>query len=252
MNKVLIANWKMHPETLIDAEALFHRTVAATEQEKASVVVCPPFEYLLQLIGKKKSVMMGAQDVFWENVGPYTGEVSPTMLENAGITHVIIGHSERRKWLGETDEMVHKKVRAALAAHLTPIICVGESREIRDSGLAAAQEFVLGQVREAIKDAPADDVARALIAYEPIWAISGNGGTPDDPDESARMCEAIARATETYAGRPCRVLYGGSVTAANLERFLTKPEINGALVGGASLRADEFAAMIATTAACST
>lgn len=254
MNKLIVANWKMNPPTLREAEKLVRALTGSRRGIKA--VLCPPFIYLQRLgdLLKAKThspkFYLGAQDVFWENPlaggGAYTGEISPAMLKNSGVKYVIVGHSERRR-LGETDEMVNKKIKAALKAGLNPILCVGEGREVRRRGIAAAKRFVKNQLLQDLRNLPrsALHTSRLIVAYEPVWAISTEKGSRvDAPEDAAKMIQFIKDLlAKTYSLKP-NVLYGGSITSENASRFLMRPEIDGALVGGASIRLAEFKKII--------
>lgn len=241
MKKLIVANWKMNPKTPKEAVALFDGTVAAVEGADAEIVICPPFQYLGLLAEKDRgNVKLGAQDVFWEpETGAFTGEVSPAMLTDEHVQYVIIGHSERRTILGETDEVIQKKVQAALAEGLTVILCVGEPHEIRELGIHIAEEFVLSQVQKDLEGIRIREEASLVIAYEPIWAIgSGKAATAEDSALMSRKIKEYIREQWNYS---VRVLYGGSVKAGNAGELLNQTDIDGALVGGASLVADEFA-----------
>lgn len=240
----------MNPATYEEAEALA-KAVAEKPSENAEVVLCPPFVWLTDLSHKAwKGIKFGAQDVFWEEKGAFTGEVSSAMLKNSKVEYVIIGHSERRKNVGETDEMVNKKVKAALQAGLKVILCVGESAEVRKGGIEAAKEFVGNQLKEDLKDIPNSQFSirdSVVIAYEPIWAISGGDPThaADDPKNAVEMIVFIKSLLATCYSLPAvPVLYGGSVNGSNAKAFLGEKEIDGALVGGASLKPEEFAKIV--------
>ncbi|RJP45944.1 triose-phosphate isomerase [Candidatus Parcubacteria bacterium] len=230
MKKLLAANWKMNPDFEDEAVRL------ARLEDERGVVICPPFPFLGGVGRALKRAALGAQDLFWEKGGAYTGEVSAIMLKGLGARYVIVGHSERRR-LGETDDAVNRKLKAALKAGLRPILCVGEPREARRKGVAAARVHIRRQLRLGLKGIR----KRIVIAYEPIWAIGT--GKSDSPRESA----AIARFIKTAVRPKPRVLYGGSVASQNARSFLQYKEIDGALVGGASLRGKEFKKIISTT-----
>ena len=230
-NKLLIANWKMNPQTEQQAIRL------ARAEDQKGIVICPPFPFLDGVKGKLKKAELGAQDLFWEDPpggGPYTGEVSVLMLKRLGARYVIIGHSERRRWLGETDEMINRKVLSAARGGLKVILCVGEPLSVRKKGLNAAKQFVKSQLRKNLKSVRSP----VIVAYEPIWAIGT--GKPDHPEDTLKMVRFIRE----VAGFSRRVLYGGSVTSQNVKSFLCYKEIYGALVGGASLKAQEFRKII--------
>ena len=231
MPKILVANWKMNPGTVREAIQL------ARASDKKNVVIAPPFVYLNEVRQIIRHASLGAQDLFWAEKGAYTGEISPMMLKKSGVRYVILGHSERRRYAGETDATVNKKVKAALARDLSVILCVGEDWKVRKSGLGAAKAFVRNQLAKDLKGI--SGTSKILIAYEPVWAIGT--GKADHPKDTAEMGWYI----KLVAGRNVRVLYGGSVNRRNAARFLKEKEISGVLVGGASLRAKEFKRIIA-------
>ncbi|MDP2648081.1 MAG: triose-phosphate isomerase [Candidatus Yanofskybacteria bacterium] len=240
MRKLLIANWKANPDTAIRALALARKIHAGIPLPSGvDVVIAPPFPFLQIVGGALRRAKLGAQDLFWEDLGPYTGEVSWRQLKSLGVEYAIIGHSERRALVGETDEMINKKVRAALEAGITPVLCVGEPKEVRKSGIAAVKRYVAAQIE---KDLANTRMGEIVIAYEPIWAIGT--GTPDSPRSAAEMIHYIKERVPQGMRKQLRVLYGGSCTAANADIFLKEPEIDGALVGGASLNPREFIKII--------
>ncbi len=212
----------------------------------AEVVLCPPYVSLpaVQAAIQGTSIGLGAQNLHWEKSGAYTGEISASML--AGwCTHVIIGHSERRQYFGETDETVNKKVKAALANGLTPIICVGETLAQYEAGETA--EIVKHQTRAAYADLTADDAAKTVIAYEPVWAIgTGKAATGAGANTviGIHIRGTIADLFGSGVADGLRILYGGSVTPANIAEFMAQPDIDGGLVGGASLKAADFQALV--------
>lgn len=232
MKKLIIANWKMNPASEAEAVRL------ARSEDFRNVVIAPPFPLIPAVKRALRKSALGAQDVFWKEGGAYTGEVSPRQLKLLGAKYVIIGHSERRA-LGETDKMVNEKVKAALNEGLKVILCVGESWSVRKKGLAAAKRFVGNQLKKDLAgvNRPMKLKAESLaIAYEPVWAIGT--GRADRPKETAEIAVFIKRIIKT------KVLYGGSVKAKNVARFLNQEEIGGALVGGASLNPFEFGKII--------
>ncbi len=239
--KPLIAgNWKMHKtvaETVAFARALRER---ALPLDAVDAVLCPPFTALAAardaLAGS--GIGLGAQNVSWADKGAFTGEISPAMLVELGVEWVVIGHSERRAYFGELDERVNEKARIALAHGITPIVAVGETAEEHAAGKALAK--VDAQVRAAFAGMPAADVARCVVAYEPIWAIGT--GNADSPPEADAVMSAIRAAADGL--RDVRVLYGGSVKPDNVAAFVAQPNIDGGLVGGASLDPDSFAALL--------
>jgi triosephosphate isomerase (TIM) len=243
---LMAGNWKMH-KTAAEAVQFFEAFVPMISQTRdADIVVCPPFVNLEAAVGaaRESKIEIGAQDVFWLSEGAYTGEVSAPMLASIGCRWVIIGHSERRQYFGETDETVLKKSVAALAAGLKPIVCVGERLEERES---KATETVLStQFAQGIAPLTADQFAGVTLAYEPVWAIgTGKTATPEIAQAAHHFLRAAIRARfgEEAAGA-CRILYGGSVKPENTKALMEPPDIDGALVGGASLDPAAFAAIV--------
>jgi len=248
---LLAANWKMNPVSAPAAAELVRGVMPAAEAHKdhVEVVICPPFPWLLGVaeLLDNTTVELGAQDCFWEDAGPYTGEVSAAMLH--GWCHwVIVGHSERRLSFGETDEHVARKAAAALACGLEVIVCVGELSEHFEAG--KSEEIVTAQVHASLAGCAADDSARLVIAYEPVWAIgSGKNADPEHAYKTMRLIRSVVgQMIGAGAAKKVRVLYGGSVTAANVESYVELPLCDGCLVGGASLKSDEFTKMIEVTA----
>ena len=239
---MVAGNWKMNM-TVKNATALMEELLPALKAQTAvERVVCPPFTALnaVSTLLKGSGVGCGAQDLYWEEKGAYTGEVAPDMVAELG-EYVIIGHSERRTYFGETDETVNKKTLAALANGLTPIVCVGETLEENQSGKTA--EVVARQVKAGLKGLSAADAAKVIVAYEPVWAI-GTGLAATGPQANQVIAETIRKPyAEMYgedAAQAIRVLYGGSVKGNNAAEFFGQPDIDGALVGGASLKAGDF------------
>lgn len=212
------------------------------------IVVAAPFIYLDNLKSKNKNlkIKLGAQNVFWENQGAYTGEVSPLMLKNLGVEYVIIGHSERRKYLGETDEMINKKVLASLKTGLKVVLCVGENLKIRQRGQKAVENFVKNQLQKDLKKVSSIKYQASknlIIAYEPIWAIDTGRSCP--PEDALKMIKFIKRImTTNYKLKTTKVIYGGSVDSKNIKNFVKYKEIDGVLVGGASLKLKEVLKII--------
>ncbi|MBI2888986.1 MAG: triose-phosphate isomerase [Candidatus Liptonbacteria bacterium] len=256
VNKLIIANWKMNPPTYKEAEQLAEAVIKSSPK-KVDVVLCPPFVWLTDMSHESTGkVKFGAQDVFWEEAGAFTGEVSAAMLKSSNVEYVIVGHSERRHNLAETDVMVNKKVLAALKAGLHVILCVGESKEVRRKGIPAAKRFVERQLREDLSgiDHLKLEVQglKLSITYEPVWAISGGDPThaADDPKNAVEMIRFIKSQLLAICYLPLAVLYGGSVNAKNAGSFLREPEIGGALVGGASLKPKEFLGILKAAEKC--
>lgn len=210
------------------------------------IVICAPFPSLTAAAETVRgtSIRIGAQNLHWEQEGAFTGEVSARMLVAAGCSHVIVGHSERRQFFGETDETVNKRIRAALAAGLTPIVCVGEMLEERESG--RTEEVLAKQFEGGLSSLTAAEFSRILIAYEPVWAIgTGRTATPDTAVEAHRFLrEKTASQYGEEIAAEVRILYGGSVKPDNAAGLMERDDIDGGLVGGASLNADSFAAIV--------
>ena len=235
-----------HLEAIQMIQKLAYRLDLA-DFERIEVVVAPPFTALRSVQTVIESdrylLRLGAQHVHWEDQGAFTGEVSPVMLSKLSVAHVIVGHSERRQFFGETDDSVNKRVRAVLCHAMRPIVCVGETLDQREAG--ETEQVVVPQVRNALAGVPPDQVAMLSVAYEPVWAI-GTGRTAS-PEDAGSVCEVIRNAVGEMSGPDAaagvRILYGGSVNAANIKAFMAKRHIDGALVGGASLDPDTFAAV---------
>jgi triosephosphate isomerase len=248
---LLAANWKMNPVNAGDALDLVKGVLPASTShpEAVEVAVFPPFPWLLGIseVLEGTTVKLGAQDCFWEVSGAYTGEVSPAML-TGWCQWVITGHSERRAYLGETDDMVARKTAAALGNDLSVIMCVGELDEHYDAGMTG--EVVAAQVKAGLANCSADDSARLVIAYEPVWAIgSGRSADPEHAYKTMRMIRrTVGEMIGAGAAKKVRVLYGGSVTAANVESYVELPLCDGCLVGGSSLKIDEFSKIVEVTA----
>jgi triosephosphate isomerase len=248
--KLMVGNWKMnatHLEAIQMVQKLSYR-LEIRDYERVEVVVAPPFTSLrsVQTVieADRLWIALGAQDVYWEESGAFTGEISAPMLAKLSVQHVIVGHSERRQLFGETDESVNKKVRAVSGAGMRPIICVGETLDQRDAG--EAERVVIGQVVAALNRIDVEVITTAAIAYEPIWAIgTGRNASPDDAGVMAETIRStVADRVSSEASAGMRILYGGSVNAANIKDFMAKAEIDGALVGGASLDPDNFASIV--------
>ncbi len=242
---IIAGNWKMHT-TYDGAMDLVEALMDELDNvEGAEVVLCPPFPWLLAVAEylEETPILLGAQDCYWADEGAFTGEVSTLMLKDLA-QYCIVGHSERRAHFGETDESVNKKVHALLGHGIRPICCVGERLAEREAG--ETDTFVTGQVRAAFVDISLEGALNVVMAYEPIWAIgTGRAATAE---EANRVCRLIRNVIEELYGAPTaegvRIQYGGSVSGRNAAELLAQPEIDGALVGGASLRADEFAAIV--------
>jgi triosephosphate isomerase len=237
------ANWKMHKTVAEAAEfvdALLPR-IAATQHD---VVICPPYLALSEVVERSRgsAVRVAAQNMHEEDAGAFTGEVSAPMLVEAGVDAVVLGHSERRRHFGETDEALARKVPAALATGLEPILCVGESEEARDAG--QTEGVLERQLQADLAAVEPADLARVVVAYEPIWAIgTGRTATPEQAQEACAFIRDVLRERGGEADA-VRILYGGSVKPANAAELIARPDIDGALVGGASLDPDDFAAIV--------
>ncbi len=239
--KFIIANWKAYVTTEKGAKALAAAVQKVKFRKGIAVVLCPPFPFFsLARAHKGRGVSWGAQDMFWKEGGAYTGEVTSEMLSGAGITYVIIGHSERRNYAQETDEMVNAKVRAALAAGLRPIVCVGE-REREDP--ASIPRCVAEQTHKAFAGIEKNKMEEVIIAYEPIWAIgTGTADTSDDALSAALYIrKVIGEMYDAKTAAKIKVLYGGSVDSRNIAEFINQEGIDGVLVGRASIEKKEFA-----------
>jgi len=246
MRKPIIAgNWKMNM-TPSECAKLIGELRPLVESEACEVIVCPPFTDLAAAKEalEGSSIRLGAQNIHWADKGAYTGEVSAAMLKELGVEYAIIGHSERRQYFGETDEGVNLRARAALACGITPIVCVGESLAQREAGETEA--WVGAQTKAAFKDMGADDAARVVIAYEPIWAIgTGRTATSAQAEETIAFIRAVVR--ELYdeaAAEAVRIQYGGSMNPKNAAELMAMPDIDGGLIGGASLKAVDFSQIV--------
>jgi triosephosphate isomerase (TIM) len=247
MRKPVIAgNWKLF-KTTGEAVELIHDLVPLVQGiADIEIVIAPAFTVLgtAKAALADSNVQLAAQDCFWEQEGAYTGEISPKMLNDVGCSHVIIGHSERRQFFGETDATVNKKLRAALACNLTPLFCVGETLAERES--ENTFKVLERQITEGIAELDIADPERLIIAYEPVWAI-GTGKTASDSQAQevhAFIRNLLAKLLDKNKAEKMRILYGGSVKPDNITGLMSQPDIDGALVGGASLKADQFAAIV--------
>lgn len=255
MKKLIVANWKMSPISLKKAKELFS-SIQLAISNKIELVICPPFIYLPVLLGSSTPARrkasyggssvafgVGGQDCFWEDEGAYTGEISPLMLKNLGVKYVIVGHSERRNYMKETDGMIAKKIKSVFKNGLTPVLCVGETLEQRKNGLA--KEIIKKQLEKDLSLVISHKslVRNLIIAYEPVWAIgTGNYCQPEEALEMIKFTKDILNLN--FLNPDLKVLYGGSVAAKNIAGYVKYPEIDGALVGGASLKIEEFKKII--------
>ena len=239
--KIIAGNWKMN-KTPSEAKALVEAIAAKVSGAACDVVVCPTAICIPSAIdaAKGSNIAVGAQNVHFKENGAYTGELAGNMLKEAGVEYVIIGHSERRQYFGETDETVNLRTKAAIAAGLTPIVCVGESLLEREQGIM--DDTVRRQTKIAFLEVSAEDAKNVVIAYEPVWAIgTGKTATADQADE---VCGIIRETIKGLYGAEVadaiRIQYGGSMNAGNAAELLAKPNIDGGLIGGASLKPDDF------------
>jgi triosephosphate isomerase (TIM) len=240
----LAANWKMH-KTVADTRAFLDEFLPAVDGAGADVIVCPPYASLQAAIERcaQSGVGVGAQNMHEADSGAFTGEVSAPMLVELGVDAVILGHSERRQYFAETDEALARKVPAALAAGLEPILCVGELLEERESGETEA--VLRRQIEADLAEVDPDRLVAVVIAYEPIWAIgTGKTATPQQAQDAIALIRELIGARSEEAAAATRILYGGSVKPANASELLAEPDIDGALVGGASLEPGDFAAIV--------
>jgi len=256
MKPLIVANWKCNPTTLDEAREILNGVKEGMREiEKVEAIICPPFLYLpywVEFFSKKEQkIKLGAQDCFWEEKGAFTGEISPKMLKNFGVEYIIIGHSERRKILGETDEMINKKIKAAIKEKIKPILCIGETLEERKKGKTF--EILKRQLENNLKDLSPNtyNLKPLIVAYEPIWAIgTGNAYNPKEAKEVLIFLKKFTHqlinssapynSEGIYSGSTNQLLYGGSVNSKNAASYIREANFQGLLVGGASLKAKEF------------
>ncbi len=246
MRKPLMAgNWKMN-KTIPEAVAMVKELKGKIADVKdVDILLCPVFTALYPVANEVKgsNINVGAQDLFWEAKGAFTGEVAPDMITDAGCSFVIIGHSERRQYFGETNETVNKKIKAALASGLIPVVCVGETLKEREDNVTF--KVIESQVREGIKGLSKEEAAKVVIAYEPVWAIgTGKTATPDQAQEVHAFIRKVYSEMYGDVAEGTRILYGGSVKPSNVSELMKKEDIDGGLVGGASLKAEDFEALV--------
>ena len=242
MKNLIVANWKMNPSSQKEAKEIFDAIREGARGMNSEVVVCPPSVYLYASGFGEGIVSMGAQNMYFEDKGAFTGEISALMIKDLGAEYVIIGHSERRKYFGETDEFVNKKIKAAINADLEQIFCVGETDEERNSN--KQEEVVERQIKEGLRDV--SDILGMVIAYEPVWAIGT--GKACGVEDAKKMKEFIEKVISDMYDKDVllkvRILYGGSVKSENSGAYIKEAGANGLLVGGASLNADEFVKIV--------
>ena len=242
---VIAGNWKMNkPATA--AKALISELIPAVKDAGCEVVICVPFTDLVTAVEMTKgaNIHVGAENVHFEKSGAFTGEISADMLTDLGVEYVVIGHSERRQYFAETNETVNKRTKAALAGGLKPIICVGESLDQREQGVT--EELVRMQTKIALRDVTAEQMANVVIAYEPVWAIgTGKTATADQAEEvCAQIRKVVGELYGEAVAEATTVQYGGSMNAKNCEELLSKKDVDGGLIGGASLKAPDFAVIV--------
>ena len=242
---IIAGNWKMH-NTLAESAALIEALKKAANKNNAEVIVAPSFTSLAEVakLAKGSFIEVAAQDVHWEDKGAFTSAVSPVQAKDAGATHTILGLSERRSVFGDTDEILNKKVAAALRHNLTIIFCVGETLEQREANQTLA--VINGQIENGLKGFTAEQLKGLIIAYEPVWAIgTGKTATPDQAQEvHAAIRATLAKLYGADFAQATRILYGGSVKDTNVDEIMAKPDVDGALVGGQSLIAEKFTRII--------
>ena len=247
MRKTIIAgNWKMY-KTIKDGQEL---AVALKRElykiENVDIVICPAYTLLAYLADdlEESNIAIGAQDIYWQEEGAFTGEVSAAMLKDAGCRYVIVGHSERRQFFGETNETVNKKIKACLRHGLTPIICLGENLQERESGNTF--KIIDNHIQGSLAGLSAEEMFKTVIAYEPVWAIgTGKTATSDQAQQAHKYIrELLGKMYGEETAGNIRIQYGGSVKPENIVELISKPDVDGALVGGASLKADSFSAIV--------
>jgi len=242
---IIAGNWKMN-NTIARGKNLVRGLAPLVKDAKVTVVVCPTATALAAVADAAlgTNIHVGAQNVHWEDHGAFTGEISTAMLNEIGVDYCVLGHSERRQYFGETDEGVNKRAHAAFAAGITPIICCGETLEQREAG--GYLDFIAGQVKAALAGFKPEEVAQLVVAYEPIWAI-GTGKTASF-DQAEEVCAHIRKTVEAEFGKDAadsiRIQYGGSVKPATIKDLMKQPNVDGALVGGASLKAKDFSEIV--------
>ena len=243
---IIAGNWKMNNTIAAGTQLIKDLAPLVADVTDVDIVACPTSTALAAVTAAAKGtkIHVGAQNVHWEKSGAYTGEISTEMLNEIGVEYCVLGHSERRDYFGETDEGVNKRAHTAFAAGITPIICCGESLEIREAGTYL--DFVAGQIKAALEGFKADEVAKLVIAYEPIWAIgTGKTATFEQAEEvCAHIRKTVAEKFNQSAADAIRIQYGGSVKPATIKGLMEKPNVDGALVGGASLKAVDFSQIV--------
>jgi len=250
MKPLIVANWKCNPTLLKGAKLLFNSVKRGIKSIKnVEVVICPPFVYLSYFLNSKfyiPNLKLGAQDCFWKEKGPFAGGISPVMLKNLGCHYVILGHSSRRIWFNETDEVINKKIKAAISANLGPILCIGETGEEREKG--QTQSILKSQIEKGLQKISKKEIKKITIAYEPVWAIGT--GKPCNAEEAQKMGllirKMIAKKYSLLIAKKIRILYGGSVNSKNARPYITEAKFQGFIIGGASLNPREFIKIVKT------
>ena len=245
--KIVAANWKMNMLQAEAAEFVKDWLLEIGDMSAVEVVIVPPFTAIAKVVealGKAQNIKVGAQNMYWEHGGAFTGEISAPMLRDLFVRYVVLGHSERRQMFGETDEIVNRKVRAALEATLRPIVCVGETLAEREGGLT--EKVLDTQVRGSLAGLSKDQIAETVVAYEPVWAIgTGKTATAGQAQEAhAFIRRLIGKLFDESVARRVRIQYGGSVKPSNARELMGLPDVDGALVGGASLEDRSFADIV--------
>jgi triosephosphate isomerase len=245
--KIVAANWKMNMTQAESAEFVRSLLLDLGDIRDVDVVIVPPFTAIAKVteaLGKAQNIKVGAQNMHWERSGAFTGEISAALLRDLFVRYVVLGHSERRTFFGETDEIVNRKVRAAHEATLRPIVCIGETLEQRDQG--KVEKVLSKQLRRSLADLSAKELQETTIAYEPVWAIgTGRNATPAQAEEAhAFIRQTLAEMADQATADRMRIQYGGSVKPNNARELMLQPDIDGALVGGASLEARSFAEIV--------
>jgi len=247
--KVIAGNWKMYKDVNESIEFVKELVLKQNNiPDNTDVIICVPFTSLFSVnqILKDSKIKLGAQNMFYEDQGAYTGEISPLMLKSTGCKYVILGHSERRTYFGETDEIVNKKVKKAIEKDLTPIMCIGETLEERESGIT--NQVVEKQIRGGLNGLSSEEISKVIIAYEPVWAIgTGKTATPEQAQDVHRFIrELISKISNEKVASNLIIQYGGSMKPENAKELLSQPDIDGGLIGGACLKVDSFYKIIAS------
>lgn len=244
MKKLIVANWKMNPETIADARSLLSRSLAAASKNKSvDFLAAVPAPFLADAAFKKRAKYLAGQNVSWGQNGALTGEFSAKMLYSLGVKYAIVGHSERREYFFENEEIIAKKIRSCFEAGIKPILCIGESTAIRRKGLDLIKMYLKDQLRQIISGMEHSFIPKIVFVYEPVWAVGAE--EPDDPESSAELISHMKSTLNEFFGVPkSKVLYGGSVDSSNIREILAKKPVDGALVGRASIDPAEFTKLV--------